>query len=154
MSVEYKKNNKWQKIRHKFLRCSTNNRSKIIKSIQDGATPHYAMPVKQFLNETFQEQIERRGTIDWPRRPTDLFWLDFFGGSFKTKTDAIYLEIVARHAETKWYMSVTLYIYYFHWIYKSTQCYYLKNLVGEFSVGHPECFALVLAAWMILIKCL
>ena len=45
---------------------------------QDGAPPHYAQTVRNFLDETFQEWIGRRGTIEWPARSPDLTPPDFF----------------------------------------------------------------------------
>lgn len=47
---------------------------------QDGAPPHYAMPVRQFLNETFPARwIGRRGQMmEWPPRSLDLTPLGFF----------------------------------------------------------------------------
>ena len=45
---------------------------------QDGASPLYAMPARQFLNETFQEWIGRRATTEWLSRLPDLSSLNFF----------------------------------------------------------------------------
>lgn len=46
---------------------------------QDGAPPHYAMPVRNWLNERFPGKwIGRRGAIEWPPRSPDLTPLDFF----------------------------------------------------------------------------
>lgn len=46
---------------------------------QDGAPPHYAAPVRDFLNQHFpQHWIGRRGFIEWPPRSPDLTPLDFF----------------------------------------------------------------------------
>lgn len=46
---------------------------------QDGAPPHYALPVRNWLNETFPDKwIGRRGAIEWPARSPDLTPLDFF----------------------------------------------------------------------------
>ena len=45
---------------------------------QDGAPPHYARTVRNFLDETFPEWIGRRGTIEWPARSPDMTPLDFF----------------------------------------------------------------------------
>lgn len=46
---------------------------------QDGAPPHYALNVRNFLNETFTNRwIGRRGFIEWPPRSPDLNPLDFF----------------------------------------------------------------------------
>ncbi|CAH0547180.1 unnamed protein product [Brassicogethes aeneus] len=54
---------------------------------QDGAPPHYAAPVQQFLNENFRDHwIGRRGPIEWPARSPDLSPLDFFlWGHLKSK---------------------------------------------------------------------
>ena len=54
---------------------------------QDGAPPHYALPVRQFLDETFPDRwIGRRGPIEWPARSPDLSPLDFFlWGHLKSK---------------------------------------------------------------------
>lgn len=54
---------------------------------QDGAPPHYALLVREFLNRQFPEQwIGRRGAIEWPPRSPDLTPLDFFlWGHLKSK---------------------------------------------------------------------
>lgn len=54
---------------------------------QDGAPPHFAQPVRQFLDESFpQSWIGRRGHIEWPPRSPDLTPLDFFvWGYLKSK---------------------------------------------------------------------
>jgi hypothetical protein len=54
---------------------------------QDGAPPHYAVNVRNLLDETFPEQwIGRRGRIEWPARSPDLSPLDyFFWGYLKDK---------------------------------------------------------------------
>ncbi len=45
---------------------------------QDGAPPHYATTVRNYLDETFEGRwIGRRGSIDWPARSPDLTPLDF-----------------------------------------------------------------------------
>jgi transposase len=47
--------------------------------MQDGAPPHYAQSVRQFLDETFPGRwIGRRGPIEWPARSPDLTPTDFF----------------------------------------------------------------------------
>jgi len=53
---------------------------------QDGAPPHYALPVRNWLNERFPDRwIGRRGAIEWPPRSPDLTPLDFFlWGHLKT----------------------------------------------------------------------
>uniref|UniRef100_V5G0A7 Transposable element Tc3 transposase n=1 Tax=Anoplophora glabripennis TaxID=217634 RepID=V5G0A7_ANOGL len=52
---------------------------------QDGAPPHYAAAVRQFLDDHFPGHwIGRRGPVEWPPRSPDLSPLDFFSvGSFK-----------------------------------------------------------------------
>lgn len=46
---------------------------------QDGAQPHYALIVRDFLNNIFPEKwIGRRGAVEWPPRSPDLTPLDFF----------------------------------------------------------------------------
>jgi hypothetical protein len=45
---------------------------------QDGAPPHYALSVREFLNNEFSNWIGRRGKIEWPPRSPDLTPPDFF----------------------------------------------------------------------------
>lgn len=46
---------------------------------QDGAPPHYALTVRQWLNDTFPGAwIGRRGPIEWPARSPDLTPCDFY----------------------------------------------------------------------------
>lgn len=45
--------------------------------MQDGAPPHFSREVRNFLDETFQTWIGRRGTIDWPPRSPDMTPCDF-----------------------------------------------------------------------------
>lgn len=46
---------------------------------QDGAPPHYAAIVRQYLDRIFPGRwIGRRGAIEWPARSPDLTPLDFF----------------------------------------------------------------------------
>lgn len=46
---------------------------------QDGAPPHYACVVRDWLNQTFPGRwIGRRGTFEWPPRSPDLTPPDFF----------------------------------------------------------------------------
>lgn len=46
---------------------------------QDGASPHYARIVRDFLNVTFRGQwIGRGGPIEWPPRSPDLTSPDFY----------------------------------------------------------------------------
>jgi hypothetical protein len=54
---------------------------------QDGAPPHYAREVRQFLNNCFPRRwIGRRGFVEWPARSPDLTPLDFFlWGYIKSK---------------------------------------------------------------------
>ena len=44
---------------------------------QDGAPPHYGLDVRNFLDNTFEEWVGRRGTVDWPPRSCDLTPCDF-----------------------------------------------------------------------------
>lgn len=54
---------------------------------QDGAPPHYAVIVRQYLDEVFPNRwIGRRGHLEWPARSPDLTPLDFFlWGYLKSK---------------------------------------------------------------------
>lgn len=54
---------------------------------QDGAPPHFAVIVRQYLNQVFANQwIGRRGTIEWPPRSPDLTPLDYYlWGYLKSK---------------------------------------------------------------------
>lgn len=54
---------------------------------QDGAPPHYALPVRQYLSEIFPNRwIGRRGPYEWPARSPDLTPLDYFlWGYLKSK---------------------------------------------------------------------
>lgn len=46
---------------------------------QDGAPPHFAVHVREYLNNVFGNRwIGRRGSIEWPARSPDLTPLDFF----------------------------------------------------------------------------
>ena len=46
---------------------------------QDGAPPHYALRVRDYLNEVFpQRWFGRRGSVEWPPRSPDLTPVDFF----------------------------------------------------------------------------
>lgn len=46
---------------------------------QDGAPPHYAVAVRQWLDNNYAHKwIGRRGPIEWPPRSPDLTPLDFF----------------------------------------------------------------------------
>lgn len=57
---------------------------------QDGAPPHYALPVREYLNDRFPGRwIGRRGPIEWPARSPDLSPLDYFlWGHLKSKVYA------------------------------------------------------------------
>ena len=47
--------------------------------LQDGAPPHFAISVRNWLDEHFPGKwIGRRGPIDWPARSPDLTPLDFY----------------------------------------------------------------------------
>lgn len=54
---------------------------------QDGAPPHYARQVREYLSLTFPRKwIGRRGPIEWPARSPDMTPLDFFlWGYLKSK---------------------------------------------------------------------
>ncbi|XP_023312530.1 uncharacterized protein LOC111692677 [Anoplophora glabripennis] len=54
---------------------------------QDGATPHFAVIVRDYLNQIFANRwIGPRGTIEWPPRSPDLTPLDYFlWGYLKSK---------------------------------------------------------------------
>lgn len=54
---------------------------------QDGAPPHYAVLVRNYLDNVFANRwIGRRGSIEWPPRSPDLTPLDFFlWGYLKSK---------------------------------------------------------------------
>jgi hypothetical protein len=54
---------------------------------QDGAAPHYATAVRNYLDATFPGRwIGRRGPIEWPARSPDLSPLDFyFWGKLKSR---------------------------------------------------------------------
>lgn len=73
---------------------------------QDGAPPHYAREVREFLDETFFERwMGRRGTIEWPPRSPDLTPLDYFlWGHLKNvvyKTKPLDLEDLKRRIENE-----------------------------------------------------
>lgn len=58
----------WPKVKHKGMYFQ-----------QDGAPPHYALIVRDWLNEKFANRwIGRRGPIEWPARSPDLSPPDFF----------------------------------------------------------------------------
>ena len=63
---------------------------------QDGAPPHFALHVRDHLNQCFPQQwIGRGGPTAWPPRSPDLTPLDFFffgGGYIK---DIVYKTVVA-----------------------------------------------------------
>lgn len=53
----------------------------IIFSTTAGAPPHYAVQVREFLNERCPARwIGRRGAIEWPARSPNLNLLDFISG--------------------------------------------------------------------------
>lgn len=67
-----------------------NHPNEIDRSIyyqQDGAPPHFARTVRNYLNEVFPNRwIGRRGAIEWPARSPDLTPLDYFlWGYLKSK---------------------------------------------------------------------
>lgn len=67
---------------------------------QDGASPHYAILVREWLDENIPQWIGRRGVIPWPARSPDLSPMDFFfWGYIKSK---IFRDAPARNkAELK-----------------------------------------------------
>lgn len=63
---------------------------------QDGAPPHFARTVREFLDEVFPGRwIGRRGSIEWPARSPDLTPMDFFywghlkNKVFKNKSESV-----------------------------------------------------------------
>ena len=53
---------------------------------QDGAPPHFALPVREYLNRTFPNRwIERRSPCSWAACSPDLTWMEFFWGFVKDK---------------------------------------------------------------------
>lgn len=50
----------------------------IVHFMQDGAPPHYALIVRQFLDSCFGDWIVRCGKIEWPARSCDQTPCDFF----------------------------------------------------------------------------
>jgi hypothetical protein len=48
----------------------------------DGAGPHYAVPVRRWLNENYENRWSSRGSATpWPARSPDLNPIDFFYGA-------------------------------------------------------------------------
>ncbi|KAJ4451828.1 hypothetical protein ANN_03305 [Periplaneta americana] len=46
---------------------------------EDGAPPHYAAPVRQYMNQVFSNRrVGRRGFVEWPARSPDLSPRDYF----------------------------------------------------------------------------
>ena len=61
-----------------FPVISTWNNSQLL-FMQDGAPPHFARNVRDWLNENFSMRwIGRRGPVEWPPRSPDLTPMDFF----------------------------------------------------------------------------
>ena len=51
---------------------------------QDGAPPHYALRVRDYLKQVFPQRWFGRGSIEWPPRLPDLTpMISFFGGCCK-----------------------------------------------------------------------
>ena len=51
---------------------------------QDGAPPHYALAVRDYLNQTFPQRLfGRRSSIEWPPRSPNLTPISFCGGCSK-----------------------------------------------------------------------
>lgn len=66
---------------------------------QDGAPPHYAVQVRQFLDNHFhQSWIGRRGPIEWPARSCDLTPMDF--SVWGIVRDLVYLHNAFEDVET------------------------------------------------------
>ena len=50
-----------------------------LRFMQDGAPPHFARPVRQWLDQVFEGRwIGRRGPTEWPPRSPDMTPLDFY----------------------------------------------------------------------------
>ena len=54
------------------------NEGKPLWFMQDGAPPHYATIVRNWLNGNFENWIGRRGTVEWAPRSPDLTPMDFY----------------------------------------------------------------------------
>lgn len=73
---------------------------------QDGAPPHYTLPVRQYLDEVFPGRwIGRNGHYQWPARSPDLTPLDFYlWGHWKELVYAVSIntkeQLIARIMET------------------------------------------------------
>ena len=53
---------------------------------QDGASPHYALRVRDYLNVVFSQRwFAIRDSIEWPPRSLNLTPMDFLGGVVKNK---------------------------------------------------------------------
>ena len=60
-------------------RLQNHPRFRSLLFMQDGAPPHFARTVRQWLDENFPDRwIGRRGPIEWPPRSPDLTPCDFF----------------------------------------------------------------------------
>ena len=58
----------WPQLRHKRLYFQ-----------DDGAAPHYAVTVREWLDDKFPDHwINRHGPFDWPARSPDLTSCDVF----------------------------------------------------------------------------
>jgi hypothetical protein len=57
---------------------------------QDGASPHYARQVQEFLDVFPDVWIGRRGSIEWPARSCDMTPLDF--SVWVISKDLVYLD--------------------------------------------------------------
>ena len=68
------------------LRLSQSNFDELFFQ-QNGAPPHYAIRVRDYLKKVFpQHWFGRRGSIEWPPRLPDLTpMISFFGGVVKNK---------------------------------------------------------------------
>lgn len=72
------------------LQQATGENFNNIQFQQDGAPPHWTVPVREYLNEVFPNRwIGRDGPTPWPARSPDLTPLDFFlWGYLKSKVYA------------------------------------------------------------------
>lgn len=66
-------------LRHQFPTANQNEFDNRIWYQQDGAPAHYALPVRNYLDQIFPNRwIGRRGALEWPPRSPDLNPMDFF----------------------------------------------------------------------------
>lgn len=68
----------------KFLVPELRSRSIALKEVclqHDGATPHFAVKVRNYVDKTFPTCIGRGTRLAWPARSPDLTPMDFFLGT-------------------------------------------------------------------------